>query len=320
LTVPPETIDVNVHPAKWEIRFSDPRTIHQLVRSCVRQAMSERQWLGAGAHGASESMVGPTARTAGADSAGAGAPPDPPRNASDWVFARTQADLPGHDRVAENPSPTTAGMDASASEPERVLFGRLRIVGQLLASYLVVEGKSSLILVDQHAAHERILYERLRAQWLDDGVASQALLAPETVGIEALALAALVDASERAARLGFDVEPFGEDAVVVRAIPALLAGRNPAELIRGLARELQGPDLSNDGRASDTRLVQPADRVFATLACHSARRFGDHLELGEQQAILRGLDEIPWAPTCPHGRPVAISLGVSEIERRFGRR
>jgi DNA mismatch repair protein MutL len=201
-----------------------------------------------------------------------------------------------------------------------VLFGRLRIVGQLLASYLVVEGKSSLILVDQHAAHERILYERLRAQWLDDGVASQALLAPETVEIEALALAALVDASERAARLGFDVEPFGEDAVVVRAIPALLADRNPAELIRGLARELQDPDLSNDGRASDTRLVQPADRVFATLACHSARRFGDHLELSEQQAILRGLDEIPWAPTCPHGRPVAISLDVSEIERRFGRR
>ena len=190
----------------------------------------------------------------------------------------------------------------------------------MLASYLVVEGKQGMLLIDQHAAHERVLYEQLRSEWLERGVACQPLLVPETVEIEALALAALLEAADRSARLGFEIEAFGENSVMVRGIPALLAGRKPSELVLGLARELESSDLGDEGLASDTRLVQAADRAFASLACHSARRFGDHLEAEEQRAILAGLDRIPWAPTCPHGRPVAISLELGEIERRFGRR
>jgi DNA mismatch repair protein MutL len=140
------------------------------------------------------------------------------------------------------------------------------------------------------------------------------------VEIEPLALAALLEDPARTRALGFDVEAFGEEAVMVRAIPALLAGRDPARLVRDLAGELQDPDLGGTAAGSETRLLQSADRVFATLACHGARRFGDHLEPEEQRAILLGLDRIPWAPTCPHGRPVAVSLDVAEIERRFGRR
>ncbi len=301
LTVPAETVDVNVHPAKWEVRFSDPRAMHRLIRHCIREAMSQRRWLDTAARSVWRPGAGREIRT--------GAP-----SSSDWVFAQ-QGQLTTHDTLAD------ANAEASpASKSERLSFASLRIVGQLLASYLIVEGKQGLILVDQHAAHERVLYERLRTEWLASGVARQALLMPETVEIEPLALAALVEAADRTARLGFEVEPFGEEGVLVRAIPALLAGRNPAELVRGLARELQDPDLAEDGQASDTRLLDAADRIFATLACHSARRFGDHLEPGEQQAILQGLDQIPWAPTCPHGRPVAVSLDVAEIERRFGRR
>jgi DNA mismatch repair protein MutL len=316
LTVAPESIDVNVHPAKWEVRFEDPRAIHRLVRHCVREAMSERRWLTGATPAWGTGAEAPVASGAGEGLGAATRTPQTPRT-SDWVFAR-QPELTDTDRVADSSDSIDGG--APGPRSERPSFGSMRVVGQLLASYLLVEGKQGLVLVDQHAAHERVLYERLRAEWLAGDVASQPLLVPETVEIEALALAALVDAADRTRRLGFDVEGFGEGAVVVRAIPALLAGRDPAELVRGLARELQDPDLAGDRLVSDTRLVQAADRAFATLACHSARRFGDHLEPEEQRAILRGLDEIPWAPTCPHGRPVAVSLDVAEIERRFGRR
>jgi len=309
VTVPPESLDVNVHPAKWEVRFADPRAIHRLVRQCVREGMTTRSWL----EPQGRALAGPASvpasprRPASTD----------PVGANDWLFARGasqgQPETGGYDRVAEGPT-------RAANDSERVSFGALRIVGQLLASYLVVEAKQGLLLVDQHAAHERVLYEDLRAEWLEQGVACQPLLVPEAVEIEALALAALLEAADRTARLGFEIEAFGEEAAMVRGIPALLAGRNPSELVRGLARELENPDLEGDGLASDTRLVRAADRVFANLACHSARRFGDHLEVPEQQAILAGLDRIPWAPTCPHGRPVAISVDLGEIERRFGRR
>ncbi len=316
VTVAHESVDVNVHPAKWEVRFANPSAIHGLVRHCIRAAMAERRWLGTAAG---------TSPTAGAipepRSAYAGGPAEPiaavgERPASDWVFAQ-QPELRGD--AGEGSLGRTASSPV-AEEPERLQFQSLRILGQLLASYLLLEGKQGLILVDQHAAHERVLYERLRAQWLDRGVEQQPLLIPETIEIEALAAAAVVESADRIRHLGFDVEPFGDQAVMVRGIPALLAGHDPARLVRDLARELQDPGAAGEGTVSDTRLLQAADRVFATLACHSARRFGDHLEPEEQRAILHGLDQIPWAPTCPHGRPVAAAIDLAEIERRFGRR
>jgi DNA mismatch repair protein MutL len=306
LTVPPQSVDVNVHPAKWEVRFSDPRAIHDLVRSCVRKAMSGRRWL--------ESEAGPAVRSHAPELPTAAMYPP-----SGWRMPPAAND-PGSERplVRQGELIADAGI---APEPDRLAFGTSRLLGQLLASYLVIEGKHGLVLVDQHAAHERVLYERLRAEWLGNGVSCQALLVPETVEIEALALSSLAAAAGRIRGLGFDLEGFGEGAVLVRGIPALLSGHNPAELVRGLAQELGDPDLAGADRdVSDTRLAQGIDRVFATLACHGARRFGDHLEPAEQRAILEGLDRIPWAPTCPHGRPVAVSVGVAEIERRFGRR
>lgn len=340
LTVPPESLDVNVHPAKWEVRFSDPRAIHSMVRSCVRQAMSERGWLSPGPASGEEAGGD---RTAGAEHDAAygrsqpgalhGAPmrvadrgtvgsADKPET-TDWVFAAHAA------AGTEAPARATeaAPADASATVREPLQFGGLRVVGQLLASYIIVETKSGMVLVDQHAAHERVLYEQLRAEWLEHHVAAQPLLVPENVEIDRLDLAALVGSGDLPDRMGFDLEPFGETAVMVRAIPALLAGKDPATLVRGLAQDLGAEPIVGGGGAdaaeadpSDVRRLRAADRAFATLACHSARRFGDHLEPAEQQAILRGLDGIPWAPTCPHGRPVAIPLGVAEIERRFGRR
>ncbi|MCZ6784926.1 MAG: DNA mismatch repair endonuclease MutL [Proteobacteria bacterium] len=304
LEIPPGEVDVNVHPAKWEVRFSDPQAIHQLVRRGVREAIEARRWLGAGGAAAAGAMGRAPADRVADRAAGA--------ETTDWIFARP---IVSAERSEEAP----------AGEPEhdrRLRFGELRLVGQLLASYLLVEGKDGLLLVDQHAAHERVLYERLRAEWLDRGVERQGLLAPSPVELEPESVAVLDRERERVSRLGFDVEPFGETSVVLRAIPALLAGREPRALLRDLAREL-GAGGDGDGGADgagEVRLLAAADRVFASLACHSARRAGDSLEPREQQGILDALDAIPWAPTCPHGRPVAVAIELGEIERRFGRR
>jgi DNA mismatch repair protein MutL len=231
---------------------------------------------------------------------------------SDWIFARPAP-------AAEGAAPPrwaeaqVAEGQGRASRPA-VRFAEQRAIGQLLATYLLLETVEGLLLVDQHAAHERVLYERLRAAWRQRGVERQPLLLPATVELAPDAVARLSAAGDALLELGFEVEAFGEDAVAVRAVPALLAGRDPASLVAALAGELAPGE-------PDTALRSPeaADRLFASMACHAARRAGDQLDPREQQALLAALDEIPWAPTCPHGRPVAIRMTREEIERRFGR-
>jgi DNA mismatch repair protein MutL len=130
----------------------------------------------------------------------------------------------------------------------------------------------------------------------------------------------LIECREAVAQLGFDFEPFGDATVAIRAVPALLAGRDPGELVRNLAEELAAAGAGADALRAGSRSLEAADRVFASLACHSARRRGDVLSPQEQRALLDAMDAIPWAPCCPHGRPVAVPFELAEIERRFSRR
>jgi len=199
-----------------------------------------------------------------------------------------------------------------------VRFGELHLLGQLLATYLVLEAKDRLLLVDQHAAHERVLYERLRAEWHRGKVDRQGLLAPLTVSLEPAQANALAEAADELAQLGFELDAFGENTALLRAVPALLTDRDPAGLVRDLADELA--TAGSRALRPETRALEAADGLFANLACRSARRKGDVLEEREQRALLDALDAIPWAPTCPHGRPVAVPFELAEIERRFGRR
>jgi DNA mismatch repair protein MutL len=295
LRVSAGAVDVNVHPAKWEVRFADPRTIHRLVTATVAEAVAGRGWLTAPAPGEPRAVA---ASDRLSDSAAAGS--------GDWLFAARPPQL------REAPSEPPA---LSPARPFR--FGELRVLGQLLGTYLLLEAKDGLLLVDQHAAHERVLYESLRAAWLGRGVPRQALLVPETLELEPASLAALAERSELALALGYEVEPFGATAVVVRAIPALLADRDPLGGLRSLAEQLreEGEAVSRAG----SRWLDAADRIFASLACHSARRAGEVLQPEELRALADALDAIPWAPTCPHGRPVAVPVSASEIARRFGR-
>ncbi len=328
LDLPTGAVDVNVHPAKWEVRFADPRGIHELVRRSLRDAIGRRDWIagaGADAGRSTRSGVGSAgAERLAPDAVGTGSTPQ----ATDWIFAvppGTAAPGTAAPGAAAEPGRGAglAGLaqgagEASASAGMR--FADLRAVGQLNATYLVLEAKDGLVLVDQHAAHERVLYERLRASRLEGGVPRQGLLAPAVVELEAASASALLAAGASLETLGFELEGFGAGAVAVRAIPALLSGQDPAPLVRTLAEELRAADLAGAGAEAGLRLLPVLDRVFATLACHAARRKGDVMSPREQQALLEALDTIPWAPTCPHGRPVAVSLDRSELERRFARR
>jgi DNA mismatch repair protein MutL len=293
--LPLEAVDVNVHPAKWEVRFGDPRGVHHAVSEALRAALGTRRWLAGPAPAAAAGAAPPLAGRVGEPGPG------------DWLFAPQP--------------PAGAAPPGAAPEPLPALrFGELALVGQALGTYLVVEAKDGLLLVDQHAAHERVLYERMRAQWLAGGVERQGLLVPETLELEPSACAALAEHAEAVLALGFEVEPFGPAAVAVRAQPALLAGRSAGALLRELAAELREAEQAEAPARPGARALPAADRALATLACHAARRAGDVLPRAEQRALLEALDGIPWAPTCPHGRPVAVPLPRGELERRFGRR
>jgi DNA mismatch repair protein MutL len=317
LEVPLERVDVNVHPAKWEVRFADPRAIHELVRHGVRDAVAARSWIAVDSPptAAASTVAGGTARATEVQESGS----------SDWVFA--EAGDPEGNAPAAGAANTPefrfddrrAGEvgDDSAAHPR---FADLRLLGQLLSTYLVLETKEQLLLVDQHAGHERVLFERLRSEWLERGIESQGLLTATTLRLEPTPLAALIECREAVAQLGFDFEPFGDATVAIRAVPALLAGRDPGELVRNLAEELAEAGAGADALRAGSRSLEAADRVFASLACHSARRRGDVLSPQEQRALLDAMDAIPWAPCCPHGRPVAVPFELAEIERRFSRR
>jgi len=282
LELPVEAVDVNVHPAKWEVRFADPRAIHQLVSKAVAAALGGRRWLSTPA-----------------------AVPERVREAepatSDWLLAGAA------------PRRSEPAVPIAVPPRERLELAGQRLLGQLHATYLLLEAPDGLLLVDQHAAHERVLFERLREGWRAGAVARQPLLTTETVELAPEQVARLADAAPELDAFGFELEAFGAAAIAVRAIPALLAGRDPARLVADLADELV-PE-----RGGGLRTPDAAERLFASLACHAARRAGERLDPREQQALLLALDAIPWAPTCPHGRPVAIPFSRSEIERRFGR-
>jgi DNA mismatch repair protein MutL len=289
--LPPEAVDVNVHPAKWEVRFGDPPALHRLLRHAVAAAIESRRWLAPAGNGDPAQRPPPAARSE--------------RPAGDWLFAERA------------PLADPAGMVREVPDGGAPLrFGDLRLLGTLLATYLVVESKQGLLLVDQHAAHERVLFERLREGWRRREIESQLLLVPLTLAAAPGQVARLAERADQVQAFGFDLEPFGESSVVARSLPAVLAGRDPAALVRGLLDSWLEVEAQSPGAPSN----EAADRIFASLACHAARRKGEVLAGAEQRALLDALDAIPWAPTCPHGRPVAVPFDLSEIERRFGRR
>ncbi|MBM4270168.1 MAG: hypothetical protein FJ144_26790 [Deltaproteobacteria bacterium] len=199
---------------------------------------------------------------------------------------------------------------APAGAPQA--FADLRILGQAMRGYIVCEADDGLVLIDQHAAHERVRFERLRAA-ASETVAGQRLLVPRVIELGDVARARLLEAREELAAAGFEIDEFGERSLVVRALPASLdVTTDPAALLEVFAEELA--DLGGSDRLAAAR-----DTLAARIACHGAVRVGDPLTPDEMARLVADLDTIPFAATCPHGRPLLIHLRRAEIERRVGR-
>lgn len=294
LTIPPEAVDVNVHPAKSELRFRDPDAVRALVIGGLRRA------LGIGAGFGANRVVSfsrpPLALHA--------RPPAPAAG-----FAEPQ--LPIGDAPAARMLDGEAALAPDGTPDPRHPLGAP--VAQVLDTYVIaVAPDGDLVLVDQHAAHERLTHERLRAELEAGGVRAQALLLPEVVELPGPAARLLGEHAGDLARLGLHLEPFGAGAVLVRAVPALLGVGAVAPLLRDVADGLQA-----DGEA--TALADRLDAAIARMACHGSIRAGRRLGREEMSALLRAMEATPRAATCSHGRPTYLKLARAELERMFGR-
>jgi len=297
LDLPPEELDVNVHPAKTELRFRDSGAVRALV-------------------------IGSLGRVLAGGAAGAPAPSVPFRAPGlQLVHSRPPSGfrmpLPGmaEAQLAFDAGPAARVLPAPEASPDDASrFPLGAPVAQVLDTYIIaVASDGALVLVDQHAAHERLTHETLRAQMLDGGVRSQPLLMPAVVELTPADAARLLAQAETLGRLGLEIEAFGTGAVLVRALPAALGAPEPAPLLRDLADELAEWE---EATALDSRL----DAVIARLACHGSIRAGRRLAQPEMAALLRSMEATPRAATCSHGRPTFVRLSRTEIEALFGRR
>jgi DNA mismatch repair protein MutL len=191
-------------------------------------------------------------------------------------------------------------------------FRALRFLGQIFDGYLLCEGDGRIVLIDQHAAHERVRFERLCAEHRAGAVARDALLVPEAVSLPPTQVAALAEHAEAVSAAGLEGEPFGDGTYLLRSVPRLLRGMDAGALLREVASDLVEEGASGAGE----RAV--AD-VLATVACHGAVRVGQRLDAAAVQALLAQMDDVDVNAHCPHGRPVAVELSRGQVERLFGR-
>jgi DNA mismatch repair protein MutL len=310
LEVPLEEVDVNVHPAKTEVRFRDPSAVRGLIVGGLRHALDEES----GRSAAREQAAAPVMWTTGAiyDAALNRHPREggDPAKQENWVPA-----FAGMTGVAEDhrlfTQPPAARAEAADEPVPRFPLGVAR--GQVAATYIVAEAEDGLVIVDQHAAHERLVLERMRSARDGGTVARQALLIPAVVGLQEPDCDRLEGAAADLAELGLEAERFGPSSMLVRSVPAALGKTDIAGLLADLAAEIAdlGGPLS---------LRDKLDLVAATIACHGSVRAGRVLSVAEMNALLREMEITPRSGQCNHGRPTWVKLGHGEIEKLFGRR
>ena len=298
--VPGDEVDVNVHPAKTEVRFRDAGNIRGLIVGGLRNALEE-----AGHR---------SAQRASASALGAwqSAPQSRPISPSFQTSARGQGSVWDAHR-SYMPPPEARAEAAAASPPEVQSFPLGVARGQVAATYIVAEAEDGLVIVDQHAAHERLVLERMRKAMANGGVARQALLLPEVVELDETACDRLEGRADELAEMGLELERFGARAVLVRATPALLGHGDVRGLVTDLADELAAYDEA-------LSLKERLDHVAATMACHGSVRAGRILSVAEMNALLREMEVTPHSGQCNHGRPTWVKLGHNDIEKLFGRR
>ena len=310
--VPGGEVDINVHPAKTEVRFRDPSAVRGLIIGGLRHALDEAGHRSA----AHEQAAAPVQWTTSADQelarkSGEGGNQaraySPATGATSWAPAFTGV---MEDRLDFANLPLARAEPALAPVPAHPL-GVAR--GQVAQTYIVAEAEDGLVIVDQHAAHERLVLERMRAAREGDGVARQDLLIAETVELDETDCDRLEEAAPDLAELGLEIERFGPSAMLVRAVPAALGKPDVASLLADLAAEIAefGGTLS---------LRDRLDHVAATIACHGSVRAGRTLSVAEMNALLREMEVTPRSGQCNHGRPTWVKLDLKSVEKLFGRK
>ncbi len=324
LEAPGAMVDVNVHPAKAEVRFADPGIVRGLIVGALKHALAAAghraaTTVSAAALGAFEARAG-VAPGAFAQAPGRAAMGGTGRRGLGEAAAAYQAPLSPSSGAPvfsglgapAAPAPGT-GTESDGGDELAVEYPLGASRGQLHETYIVAQTRDGIVIVDQHAAHERLVSERMKQALAEKGVARQLLLIPEVVELDEAACARLVGRAEELAELGLALEAFGDGAVVVRETPALLGETNVQGLVRDLADDLAalGEGLS---------LRERLEEVCGTLACHGSVRAGRRLNLAEMNALLREMEATPHSGQCNHGRPTYVELKLADIEKLFGRR
>jgi DNA mismatch repair protein MutL len=291
LTLPPEEVDVNVHPAKAEVRFREAQLVRGLIVSSLRHALA------AGSQTSSSTVGTDLVQRLQVQALSSGL--------SDRTYAY-------HAPLPDFAAPPVVKAEVAGETPDihHPLGGA---VAQVHGTYILAQTKDGVMLVDQHAAHERLTWERMKAQLRENGVARQPLLLPEVIELDPRDAEKLAAAAEDLATLGLVIEPFGQGAIVLREVPVLLARADFKSLLRDMAAELAE-------QGSSTRLKEKLDDVLSRMACHGSVRAGRILTLSEMNALLREMEATPFSGQCNHGRPTHIHLSLADIEKLFGRR
>jgi DNA mismatch repair protein MutL len=307
----PRAVDVNVHPAKAEVRFADPGLVRGLIIGALKQTL-------AGAMHRSASTLGE--RIGAMSAARAGWRGTAPVN-WDW---RASPSAPGDGVSGMGEAPQAAfdsgfapGADARAHEAPMAVEALDSPLGaaraQIHDTYVIAQTRDGLVIVDQHAAHERLVYERLKRQRLESGIARQMMLIPIIVDLEPADALRLLDHRDALAESGLVVEPFGPGALAVSEAPSLLGKADIASIVRDLSDALADENPANP-------LERRLDHVLATMACHHSVRAGRKLGAEEMNALLREMEATPGSGQCNHGRPTYVELKLADVERLFGRR
>jgi len=311
LDAPSRLVDVNVHPMKSEVRFRDPGLVRGLIVGALRHALADA------GHRASSTVA---ARTLGAFRPGAGGGVSswpwpqgggvafPPSGAAKAAAADLYGPLPGTDAPS---APLGAAEETASYAHEAYPLGAAR--AQLHETYIVAQTADGIVIVDQHAAHERLVYERMKEALAEGGVRRQGLLIPEVVELDEADCVRLTARAAQLEELGLVIEPFGSGAVVVREAPALLGQTDIGGLVRDLAA-----DIAELGEG--LTLKERLEEVCGTLACHGSVRAGRRLDPREMDALLRQMEQTPHSGQCNHGRPTYVELRLADIEKLFGRR
>jgi len=302
----PTLVDVNVHPAKSEVRFRDPGLARGLIVSGLRHALADA------GHRASTTVADATLGAMRPEQTGARVyQMDRPS-----LGARTaayQAQAPGFAETAGMWGRVETPAERVTEEPQETPdypLGTAR--GQVHENYIIAQTATGMVIVDQHAAHERLVYEKLKRQMAENGVAAQALLIPEIVDLSASDCARLLDVAEELTKLGLTIEPFGGSAIAVRETPAILGTVDAKAMILDILDELADQNESNTVQAR-------IEAILSRVACHGSIRSGRWMRGEEMNALLREMEATPHSGQCNHGRPTYVELKLSDIERLFGR-